>query len=408
MQDAATQPRPTAERPAHVPAELVVDYDFMRPGPDGSDPLTACMRLLGGPPVVWTPHNGGHWLVADGRLGPDLLGDPERFSSRRVFIGMPAGRPRAVPLEYDPPEHTPLRKLLQPAFTPKAIKRWADEARVLAVDLIEDFAPAGRCEFVAAFAKQVPMIIILRMLDLPLEHREMLVGWVSTGLRSIDQAERAAARDNMNRYIDDLVDRRTADPGDDVLSQAIHSVMPDGRKPERPIAIGLANSLIGGGLDSVATTMTWIAWYLARNPAQRQVLIDEPKRIPKAIDEFLRRFAISNIARVVVDDVEFGGAPLKAGEAILLPSAIRGLDDRIFADPLTVDFDRPNAHQHTTLSHGPHRCIGVMLAHLELRIFLEEWLTRIPDFALDADDPPVMAPEIVPGIERLPLVWPAG
>ncbi len=388
-----------------LPPDIVVEYDFMRPGPPGSDPIVETGRLIGRPPVVWTPHYGGHWVVTDGRIIPEVLADYERFSSREVFIGMPPGRPRGVPLEYDPPEHTQLRKLLQPAFTPKAIKRWADEARVLGVELVENIAPRGHCEFVADFAKHLPMIIVLRMLDLPLEHREKLIYWVSTGIRSVDQEERAAVREKMNAYIEDLVDRRTAAPGDDVLSKAIHTEMDDGSRLTRELAIGLASGLIGGGLDTVATTMTWIAWYLAQNPEQRKTLVDEPQRIPLATAEFLRRFGVSNIGRIVVKDMEFYGAPLKAGDAILMPSAVRGLDERVFDDPLTVNFDRRNAHDHTTLSHGPHRCIGIVLAQQELRIFLEEWLARIPDFELDESDPPVMAPGIVPSIDRLSLKW---
>ncbi len=390
-----------------LPPDLVIDFDFMRPGPEGSDPLIEISRLIGRPPVVWTPRYGGHWVVTDGRIIPEVLGDYERFSSREVFIGMPPGRPRAVPLEYDPPQHTEFRKLLQPAFTPQAIKRWAEEARVLAVELTEEIAPKGRCEFVADFAKHVPMIIILRMLDLPLEHRETLIYWVSTGIRSVDQQERASVRDKLNAYIEDIVDRRTANPGDDVLSKAIHTDMENGRKVTRDEAIGLASSLIGGGLDTVATTMTWMAWYLAQNPKQRKTLVDEPQRIPLATAEFLRRFGVSNITRIVAKDMEFYGAPLKAGDAILMPSAVRGLDARVFDDPLTVNFDRRNAHDHTTLSHGPHRCIGIVLAQQELRLFLEEWLARIPDFELVDGDPPVMAPGIVPSIDRLMLQWQA-
>jgi cytochrome P450 len=390
---------------ARIPPSLVVDFDFMRPGPAGSDPLIATMRLQAGPPVVWTPHHGGHWIVTDGEIIPEVLADWERFSSRQVFIGLPPGRPRAVPLEYDPPEHGPLRKLLIPAFTPAAVKHWADDARELAITLIEELAPQGRCEFMSAFAKQLPMIILLRMLDLPQEHRSMLVDWVSTGLRSTDQVERAAVRAKINAYTEDLVDRRTAGVGDDVLSQAIRAIPESEPLARRDLAIGLASSLLGGGLDTVATTMGWIAWHLADNPAQSRELAAEPRRIASAIQEFLRRFSISNIARIVRCDMDFHGAPLQAGDAILMPTALRGLDARIFPDPLKVDFTRPNAHAHATLSAGPHRCIGVTLAHQELKIFLEEWLARIPAFGLAEDDPPIMAPGVVPGIERLTLTW---
>lgn len=395
---------PVRTCPAHVPGHLITDYDYMRPGPEGTDPLAAVTVLHGLPPVVWTPRHGGHWIVTKGDLIRPILKDHERFSSERVFIDTP-GRPRGVPLEYDPPEHAPLRKLLMPAFTPKAVTRWADEARGLAAELIDGFRGRGGCEFVAEFAKQLPMIILLRMLDLPLEHRQRLVYWVSTGLRSTDPQEIRKVRGEFGAYMEDLVDRRTAEPGDDVLSRALHTPMADGKPISRQMAIGLTNALLGGGLDTVATTMGWIAWFLAQNPAHRALLVTEPDLIPNAVNEFLRRFSIANIARVVREDMVFEGAPLRKGDAILMPSPVHGLDPRSFRQPMEVDFTRPDAHAHSTLSHGVHRCIGATLAQLELKIFLEEWLRQIPDFSLDPGNPPTWAPGIVPGIERLELRW---
>lgn len=395
---------PTVERPAHVSPELVVDFDFMRPGPEGGDPFEAWSRLIGLPPLVWTPRNGGHWIATRGDDIPAILKDHERFSSRRAFIGM-VERPRAVPLEYDPPEHGPLRKVLLPAFTPKAVSVWSEEARSLSIELIEGFKANGGCEFVRDFAQQLPMIIFLKIVDLPLEHREMLIEWVNTGLRSTDEAKRIDARANLNAYIAGMVDSRTAEPGNDLLSQAIHADI-GGRKMNRDEALGLASGLLGGGLDTVAAEMGWIAMFLAQNPGHRKQLRDEPKRIPKAIEELMRRFSIANIARVVKEDMEFLGATLQANEQILMGSCVHGLDARSFACPMDVDFDRKDSWKHSTLSHGIHRCIGAPLAMQEMKIFLEEWLDRIPDFSLDPEDPPVMSTGIVHGLTRLSLKWP--
>lgn len=391
------------ERPGHVAEDQVVDFDFMRPGPVGSDPFAAWTRLHGLPPLVWTPHHGGHWIVTRGEDIPRILADHERFSSARAFIGMP-DRPKGVPLEYDPPEHGPLRKLLLPAFTPKAVRRWSEEAEVLAIELIEGFREKGGCEFMGAFAQQLPMIIFLKIVDLPLDHRAMLAGWVNTGLRSTDEAARVSARANLNTYIAELIDRRTADPGDDLLSQAIHADI-GGRTMNRAEALGLASGLLGGGLDTVASTMGWIAYFLAEHDEHRRALAADPKRIPKAIEELMRRFSIANIARVVKADMEYEGAQLKAGEQVLMASCIHGLDPRSFPEPTDVDFARRDSYKHSTLSHGIHRCIGAPLATQELKIFMEQWLARIPEFGLDAADPPVMVTGIVHGLDRLALRW---
>lgn len=393
----------TVERPAHVSPDLVIDFDFMRPGSEGCDPFAAWSRLHGLPPLVWTPRNGGHWLATRGEDIPAILKDHQRFSSRRVFIGM-IDRPRAVPLEYDPPEHGPLRKVLIPAFSPKAVAQWSVEARRLSIELIEGFREAGRCEFIADFAQQLPMIIFLKIVDLPLEHRRMLIDWVGTGLRSIDAAQRAAARAHLNAYLENMLDARLLHPGDDLFSMAIRADI-GGRAMNRQEALGLASGLLGGGLDTVAATMGWMALFLAENPSHRRELIRDPKRIPKAIEELMRRFSIANIARVVKDDMQYLGASLKAGEQVLMASCIHGLDERSFEAPTEVRFDRKDSYKHSTLSHGIHRCVGAPLASQEMRIFLEEWLARIPDFSTDAQDPPVMTTGIVHGLARLPLLW---
>jgi cytochrome P450 len=151
--------------------------------------------------------------------------------------------------------------------------------------------------------------------------------------------------------------------------------------------------------------MGWMALFLAEHPAHHRELAADPKKIPKAIDELMRRYSIANIARVVKDDMEYLGTSLKAGEQILMASCIHGLDERSFEAPTEVRFDRTDSYKHSTLSHGIHRCVGAPLAYQEMRIFLEEWLARIADFSTAADDPPIMATGIVHGLTRLPLRW---
>jgi len=375
----------------------------MRPGPEGGDPFAAWTRLHGLPPLVWTPRNGGHWLATRGEDIPVILKNYQLFSSRRAFIGM-VDRPQAVPLEYDPPEHAALRKVLIPAFTPRAVSVWSTEARHLSIELIEGFKANGRCEFIHDFAQQLPMIIFLKMVDLPLEHRQQLIDWVSTGLRSTDTAQRIDARAHLNGYLQNMLDQRLANPGEDLFSIAIQADI-GGRRMNRQEALGLASGLLGGGLDTVAATMGWIAMFLARNPGHRRELVIRPTRIPKAIDELMRRYSIANIARVVRQDMEYLGASLKAGEQILMASCIHGLDERSFQFPMEVRFDRKDSYNHSTLSHGIHRCIGAPLATQEIKIFLEEWLGRIPDFDTVPGDPPIMATGVVHGLTRLPLRW---
>jgi cytochrome P450 len=393
----------TVEVPGHVALDRVVDFDFYKPCEPGGDPFAAWTQLHIGPSVVWTPHNGGHWIATRGEVIKAVLIDWERFSSASAFIPR-MDRPKGVPLEYDPPEHAPLRKTLIPAFMPAAVKIWSEEARRLTIDLIEGFKPDGGCEFVADFAQQLPIIIFLKMMNLPMKDRLPLLNAVNSTLRPTSEESRVRGRAFMNAYINALVDERMANPGDDLLSNALKADI-GGRSMNVIEAQGLAAGLLGGGLDTVAATIAWIAKFLAENPGHRQQLIDAPATIPKAIEELMRRFSIGNIARVVRDDMEFEGAQLKAGEQILMSTCMHALDVDVFHDPWTVDFKRRDSYKHCTFSQGIHRCIGAPLAVQEIRIFMEEWLTRIPNFRLDPSDPAVMVTGIVHGVERLPLVW---
>jgi cytochrome P450 len=389
--------------PLHVAPDRVVDFDFYKPCAPGGDPFVAWAKLHKGPSVVWTARNGGHWIATRGDIIKTILTDWQRFSSSSAFIPK-MDRPRGVPLEYDPPEHAPLRKTLIPAFTPSAVKIWSDQARLLTVDLIEGFRPDGRCEFVGDFAQQLPIIIFLKMMNLPLDDRLPLLHAVNSGLRPTSEENRLAGRAYMNAYINNLVNDRIANPGDDLLSNALQQDI-GGRTMNVVEAQGLAAGLLGGGLDTVAATMSWIALFLAESPEHRRQLIEDPATIPKAIEELMRRFSIGNIARVVRDDIQFEGVTLKAGEQILVSSCMHALDGAVFDDPWTVDFKRRDSYKHCTFSQGIHRCIGAPLAVQEIRIFIEEWLKRIPHFRLDADDPPVMVTGIVHGVSRLPLIW---
>jgi cytochrome P450 len=126
--------------------------------------------------------------------------------------------------------------------------------------------------------------------------------------------------------------------------------------------------------------------------------------IPTAIEEFLRRFGIPNTAREITHDFEYKSVSLHAGEMILLPKTLHGLDERRYPEPLRVNFKRPR-NLHAAFGGGPHRCPGSFLARLELKIFLEQWLERIPDFHIPQGLQPRTSSGPVNGVLYLPLAW---
>ena len=161
-----------------------------------------------------------------------------------------------------------------------------------------------------------------------------------------------------------------------------------------------------GGLETVSSALAFIVLFLARNPGHRQQLIDDPALVPDATEEFLRRFGILNLARITTRETQFRGITIAPDEQVLLPLHLASLDDRKFPDPLAVDFLRKRA-AHYTFGTGVHRCLGSNLARPEIRIFIEEWLRRIPDFSVDPDDAPVGKSGVAMTMLRVPLVWPA-
>jgi cytochrome P450 len=132
--------------------------------------------------------------------------------------------------------------------------------------------------------------------------------------------------------------------------------------------------------------------------------VADPSLIPNAIEEFLRRYGIPNTARVMTHDFEYKGVAFKQGEQILLSKTLHGLDERRYPDPLRVDLRR-DVRRHAAFGDGVHRCPGSFLARLEMRIFLEEWLPRVPEFGIKRGETVRTSSGPVNGMLYLPLAW---
>jgi cytochrome P450 len=398
---------PLAQKPAHVPAELVRDFDIyaiQAGGPEYQLVLRDALQSEGMPDVFWTPHNGGHWVAARGECVQHVLKDNEHFSSRQiVVIEAMNPDPPFAPLMIDPPEHNKYRALLMPALSPKAVSSLGENARALSIELIEGFRGKGECEFIGDFATHLPIAIFMSMVNLPAGDRLELLEIADTLVRGTSMEASFGARARLIAYIGQKIEERRAEPGDDIISVLTQAKI-DGALLNDATLMGMLTLLMTAGLDTVAAMMGFFAHFLANNPDYRRKLIDQPEIIPEAVEEMLRRFPIANLARKVIADCELNGASLKTGEMILAPTAAFGLDDRQFDTPDEVDYARPNKI-HETFGDGAHRCMGSMLARVELRVFLEEWLKRIPDFSVKPGADIQAIGASVAGIHHLPLVW---
>lgn len=387
--------------PPHVPDDLVVDLDIYNLPSVEKDVQLAWTHFRGKGPLVYSPHNGGHWVAVSGADIAAMFRNSRQFSSLSVTIPSVGGEP-LLPLEADAPLHSQYRKAVMSFLTIPRINAMEDDIRGLTVSLIEGLAPQGRCEFIGDFAHQLPLIIVLRMMDLPLEDRGYLHGLTEVFARDPDLLAKQQAYGKLRAYLEDKIALRRATPGADLISHLLAGQI-DGRPLTGAELLSTCTMVTLAGLDTVAAMLGFIALFLARNPQQRRHIRDNPAELPAIVNELLRRFATSNMGRVVTEDLVYKGITLKRGDHVMLSPTLHNLDPDLFAQPDQVDFTRPP--KHITFGAGAHTCAGAHLARMEIGIFLEEWLARIPDFDVDPDQPVRGRAGPVNTIDHLGLVW---
>ena len=401
-------PDGTLSIPAHVPADRVVRFDFRRDPAMRTDPWGLIRALSDKPPLFWTPDLGGHWVANRNDIVEETFRRHDLFSNQYVTIPKIPGAPPLIPNNIDPPDHAKYRKFLaQKMFSPRALNSLEDDARALVRAWADKVAPDGKCDFVPSFAQPMPVDLFLRMMDLPLDRREMFMPWVRGVFRPETPEEGTAAFRDLAAYFDSWLDERLASPakaGGHMLPAMLEAEI-DGRKLTKGEMISIWMMLFLGGLDTVTAQMTHVMRFLAENPGHRQQLLDDPRLIKPAIEELLRHFGIANIARVVRDDCDYHGVAMKAGDMILCSTPIAGLDPTAFANPVLVDFARPETDNHCAFGAGLHICPGAYLARLELRVMLEELLPRLPGLhvptgaAIEASSGGTLS------LTTLPLAW---
>lgn len=391
--------------PANVPPELVVDFDYNAPPGVEDGVHEAWYRLHDGPDIFWTPHHGGHWVLTRAEDAEHILKTYEVFSNHGLTIPKLPTPYRMLPLAEDPPESTPFRALIQPFFLPKAVENLEADARFVTVSLIESFRAKGECEFMGDFAHHLPIVIFLKMVNLPLEDRAHLLDIADRSTRGTTVEVRNQAQMDLMVYLEKWIVERRANPGNDIISKIVNATV-NGQPINDNDARGLLSIVVFGGLDTVASSLGFFANFLALNPDHRKQLIDNPDLVPAAVEELLRRHGISGVGREMTRDFEYKGISFRKGDLIWVSTLIQGLDDRKFADPLQVDFMRKNV-LHGAFGYGVHRCPGSYLARTELKVFIQEWLKRIPDFRVKPGEKVVARSGAVNSVLYLPLQWDA-
>lgn len=386
------------------------DFDVMDPAYI-EDPFSIWDKLRLTSPVAHTDRRGGAWLLTTYEDVTTAAHDIKRFSSLEVGVIaaeeeepdvlLPYGLP---PISSDPPLHTWTRRLLLPWFSHKRVGGYEVMTRDLSRRLIDGFIADGRADAAADYAQQIPVRIIATILGVPATLSDTFTGWVRDVLEFADEKERAKnGGDAIVAYMIEQLQLRKEDPQDDLISELAHTIH-DGEAIEDGVVLGIAGLVLIAGIDTTWSAIGSSLWHLATHPDDAARLVAEPELMDSAVEEFLRVYSPVTMARVVTLDTEFHGCPMHEGDKVLMNFPAANRDPEAFEQADEVLLDR-SQNRHVAFGSGIHRCAGSNLARMELKVALEEWLKRIPEFHLVDGAQVTWAGGQVRGPRSVPVVF---
>ncbi len=354
----------------------------------------------------------GFWSVTTHQGVSTVLRDQEVFSSRLGGVFLPSLAPeslgtfRQMMLNMDPPEHSRLRRILQPIFTPRAVQRLRDSVALNAREITDALEGATECEFVTAVSAELPLRVLADLLGMPRQDRHLIFEWSNAllGLGGegsvVDPEQSLSAVSDLLGYGQHIADARRAEPRDDIVSRIVNAEV-DGER-----------------LDDIEFGMFWLLLVVAGNETTRNALsgsvlaldhhdqwgwlADHPEHLGVAIEELMRYVSpVMHFRRTATRDVVLGDQDIRAGDKVVVWYGAANRDPAVFADPHQLNLRRdPNPH--LAFGDGPHFCLGTHLARLELAAMLGELLSRRPGLRV-GDGVEHSASIFINGIGRLPV-----
>jgi hypothetical protein len=369
-------------------ADWASDFSHLEPE-WAADPYRIQDDLRERCPIAHTGRFGGGWLPTRYEDVAAIAADTERFSSRSIIMSNFRPPPELAPIggtppiSSDPPFHHDARKLLLPAFTKTAVTRQEAATRAFCHSLLDGLEGQEVVDAARDYAQHIPMRVIADMLGFPQEDGPRFAEFVENTLEGINlpPEERIARMTALFDYLLAQIHDHVDHPRDDLTTFLINAEL-YGRKLDPSHVAGTMALLLLAGIDTTWSAIGASLWHLAGAPADRQRLAAEPGLLPTAMEEFLRAYAPVTMARLVRDDMQWRGADMKADDWILLSFPAANRDPAQFDRAGEVVIDR-EVNRHAAFGLGIHRCIGSHLARMELRVALEAWLERIPEFSLD-------------------------
>ena len=390
-----------------MPDRLQPDFDALAPETfDSTHALYAELRERC--PVARSEGYGGFWALLRYDDVCEAATDWKTFTTTvQNVVPKVAFTGRRPPLHFDPPEHTPYRRALNPLLGPLRMAAMEAPTRRFAIELLEPLIARGHADICGDFSTHLPIRVFAEWMGL----RDA----EAAKLALVGRAFNIAVQSNLDELVKstslelyaiarELFARRRWEPLDPATdpTSALLAARHEGQPLPEDLLIGCVRQVLVVGIIAPTVMIGSIAVHLCRDPALQQRLRAEPALIPAAIEEFLRLYTpYRGFARTATETIERGGRTIHPGEPIALVYASANRDEAKFPRGDQFELDRPNLGDHLAFGRGPHQCPGASFGRLQLRIALEELLARTRHFELAGEVVPTRCPEI--GARAVPL-----
>ena len=335
--------------------------------------------------------------------------NPEIFSSARAFDSLGSPVP-LIPIATDPPDHVRYRRVLDPMLAPRVVNAMEDDLRAQIQELIDAFVDRGECDVMEDIARLYPTQVILTLFGLPLEDRDQFIEWtesiIGASAAGVAQAtpEQLQGAMALFGYLQSHLDQKRANPGDDMLSRVLELSGEDAWTDEE--LLGMCFLFVIAGLDTVTATIGFVMYHLARRPDLRERILADPTLTTPFIEEVLRlELPAPTTPRVTTREVTVNGVTIPADAYVLLVLGTVNRDTTRGEHPDEIDLAQ-EGRGHLSFGGGIHRCLGSHLARRELRLVVEEFHKRIPDYHIpEGAEPRIKWPSATLHFTSLPLVF---
>ncbi|MGD9998554.1 MAG: cytochrome P450 [Ilumatobacteraceae bacterium] len=366
-------------------------------------------------PVHWHPEpdGPGFWAITKYDDVRAISRQPRTFSSyaRTAMVPEPDEMglmaQRQMMLNMDPPQHDRFKLLVSRGFTPRNAQLLADRIATMAREIVDGVAGRGECDFVHDIAGRLPSALIAELMGIPRADGERLYELTEL-MHTTDDAvaspeRRALAVFEMLTYAHQVAEQKRADPGDDIASALVQAEVDGDRLTDAELQWFFL-LLVNAGGDTTRNLLAAGVQALFDHPDQRaRLMADLDTLLPTAVEEMLRYTSpVVHFRRTVMHDTEIRGHPLREGDKVVLFYGAANRDDEVFAEPDRFDVARdPNPHL-AFGGGGPHLCLGLHVARIEIAAMLRELLTRLPDLG-PAGDPEPLASNFIAGVRSMPV-----